>query len=75
MLPFAHMLGRSIVAVSFRHRFQPDYEFATHTPKILLKVHYDLGVKNLRDAAERVMWKNFPSNECLARGLYRRDPW
>ena len=29
MLLFANMLGRSIVAVCFTHRFQPEYEFAT----------------------------------------------
>jgi len=63
MLRFANMLGRSIVAVCFSHRFQPDYEFATHTLHILLKAHDGLGVKDLRDTAERVMRKNFPGNE------------
>ena len=32
VLLFANMLGRSIVAVCFIHRFQPEYEFATNTP-------------------------------------------
>jgi hypothetical protein len=30
VLFFANMLGRSIVAVCFTHRFQPEYEFATY---------------------------------------------
>jgi hypothetical protein len=31
LLLFANTLGRSIVAVCFTHRFQPEYEFATDT--------------------------------------------
>jgi len=32
-LLFANMLGRSIVAVCFTHRFQPEHEFATYRVK------------------------------------------
>jgi outer membrane protein assembly factor BamD len=37
---------------------------------------YDaLGMKDLRDDAERVMRKNFPKSEYFTRGLDRTDPW
>lgn len=75
MLRFVKMLGRSLVAICFRHRCQPDYEFATHIRCIRPTAYYDLGMKGLRNDAAPVMRKNFPSNEYVAHGLYRRDPW
>jgi outer membrane protein assembly factor BamD len=42
---------------------------------IMMKSYEALGMTDLRDAAERVMRKNFPNSELHARGLDRRTPW
>jgi outer membrane protein assembly factor BamD len=42
---------------------------------IMIKAYDALGMADLRDDAERVMRKNFPSSEYYARGLDRKEPW
>jgi outer membrane protein assembly factor BamD len=42
---------------------------------IIIKAYDLMGMKDLRDDAERVMRKNFPNSEYYARGLNRPEPW
>lgn len=42
---------------------------------IIVKAYDLMGMKDLRDDAERVMRKNFPNSEYYARGLNRPEPW
>lgn len=42
---------------------------------IMVAAYDALGMKDLRDDAERVMRKNFPKSEYFARGLDRTEPW
>lgn len=42
---------------------------------IMIKAYDALGMADLRDDAERVMRKNFPSSEYYTRGLDRKEPW
>ena len=42
---------------------------------IMVKAYDALGMNDLRDDAERVMRKNFPSSPYYARGLNRSEPW
>jgi len=42
---------------------------------IMIKAYDKMGLNDLRDDAERVMRKNFPSSEYYARGLNREEPW
>lgn len=42
---------------------------------ILVKAYDALGIKDLRDDAERVMRKNFPNSEYYKRGLDKDVPW
>lgn len=42
---------------------------------IMVKAYDALGMNDLRDDAERVMRKNFPSSEYYRRGLNRDVPW
>jgi outer membrane protein assembly factor BamD len=42
---------------------------------IIVRAYDALGLKDLRDDAERVMRRNFPNSEFFARGLYRTEPW
>ncbi|MCM8596838.1 outer membrane protein assembly factor BamD [Accumulibacter sp.] len=42
---------------------------------IMVKAYDALGLNDLRDDAERVMRKNFPSSEYYVRGLERKEPW
>lgn len=42
---------------------------------ILVKSYDNLGMRDLRDDAERVMRKNFPKSAYYTRGLGREEPW
>lgn len=42
---------------------------------ILAKAYDSLGLNDLRDDADRVMRKNFPSSKYLAQGIRDRRPW
>jgi outer membrane protein assembly factor BamD len=42
---------------------------------IIVKAYDLLGMKDLRDDAERVMRKNFPKSEYFERGVNRTEPW
>ncbi len=42
---------------------------------IMVKAYDQMGMNDLRDDAERVMRKNFPSSDYYARGLNRVEPW
>ncbi len=42
---------------------------------IVIKAYDLLGMNDLRDDAERVMRKNFPTSEYYVRGLNRKEPW
>lgn len=42
---------------------------------ILVRAYDELGLTDLRDDADRVMRKNFPESEFVARGLDRPEPW
>jgi outer membrane protein assembly factor BamD len=42
---------------------------------VLIKSYDALGMNELRDDAERVMRRNFPSSEYYKRGLDRPEPW
>lgn len=41
---------------------------------VMVRAYDELGMKDLRDDAERVMRKNFPGSAYLAQG-FQRDPW
>lgn len=42
---------------------------------VMVKAYDAMGLNDLRDDAERVMRKNFPSSEYYVRGLNRQEPW
>ncbi|WP_459949244.1 outer membrane protein assembly factor BamD [Denitratisoma sp. agr-D3] len=42
---------------------------------ILVKSYDNLGMRDLRDDAERIMRKNFPKSAYYTRGLGREEPW
>jgi len=42
---------------------------------IVVKAYDEMGMKDLRDDAERVMRKNFPKSVYFERGLNRVEPW
>lgn len=42
---------------------------------IIIKAYDLMGMKDLRDDAERVMRKNFPNSEYYARGFNKPEPW
>ncbi len=42
---------------------------------VMVKAYDALGLTTLRDDAERVLKKNFPHSQLLARGLERKGPW
>jgi outer membrane protein assembly factor BamD len=42
---------------------------------VMVKAYDLMGMKDLRDDAERVMRKNFPKSDYYARGLDRTEPW
>ena len=53
----------------------PDVPATEEALFIMVKAYDELGMVELRDDAERVMRKNFPSSVYYTRGLDRKEPW
>lgn len=53
----------------------PDAPAAEKALYVMIKAYDALGLKTLRDDAERVMHKNFPHSVYLAQGLERKQAW
>lgn len=59
----------------FAMKTYPDAPSNEQALFVLVKAYDSLGMKDLRDDAERVMRKNFPDSSYLKHGLDRSEPW
>ena len=74
-----YMKRGAFIAASNRAQFAvktyPDAPANEEALFIMVKAYDALGLNDLRDDAERVMKKNFPTSEYYKRGLNRKEPW
>lgn len=74
-----YMKRGAFVAAANRAQFAiktyPDAPANEEALFVMVKAYDAMGLNDLRDDAERVMRKNFPSSEYYVRGLNRTEPW
>jgi outer membrane protein assembly factor BamD len=74
-----YMKREAFVAAVNRAQFAvktyPDAPANEEALFVMVKAYDLMGMKDLRDDAERVMRKNFPKSEYYERGLNRTEPW